>query len=214
MVRAATDWIGLDEARDVGFVEGTVGVGDEGQGQSVDARIAGQFAGGQLGQLSVVAAWQVVANLAKDAFDDVKVVEQPFGIGTERFAAAGHFGNAAVGGHEDALVLPQSAQQRSFGAVARRSAAACGQLAGMSFQRLQTVQLGADWFFAVKDHGGQRWRLVVRNGRGVRGKRLRRRYTHVPCHSCATPSRMRPFIPKYINCRNFGAGNVCPEGGQ
>ena len=61
-----------------GGVEPAIGVGNEFDGQLVDARIAGQRARcRELRQLVVVTAWQRRANLAYLLDDDVEVVEQP-----------------------------------------------------------------------------------------------------------------------------------------
>src|SRR6202007_2399914 len=71
------------EGSDVLRVESALGVGDEGNGQLVDPGVAGERAVGEVGELSVVPAWKVLADLGDVIADDVEVVEQPFTGGTD-----------------------------------------------------------------------------------------------------------------------------------
>ena len=79
IVSGWTRLVGAHEAAQHLGVEAAVGVRDEGPGEAEHARIAGERPVGELGQLAVVARRQVVADLADLLFDEVVVVEQPFG---------------------------------------------------------------------------------------------------------------------------------------
>ena len=81
-----------DEPADVLEVDPPFGVRDQGDGQLVDPRVAGQRAAGQLGQLAVVAARQALADLADVLLDHVVVVEQPLAGGARRPALVGRGG--------------------------------------------------------------------------------------------------------------------------
>ena len=52
---------------------------DVGPRDPEDARIAFQRAIGELGQLPIESARQVIANFANLLFDDMKVIDQPLG---------------------------------------------------------------------------------------------------------------------------------------
>ena len=93
-------------------------VGDQRQGQRVDAGIAGQRRRGQLGQQLVVARRQVVADLAERVVDDVEVVDQPFGVDAGQAATVAQGDELAVDLDEHPLVLDEPAQQRADGASA------------------------------------------------------------------------------------------------
>ena len=69
--------VAVEEAEELLPVEAAVAVADELHGQGVDARVSGELAGGELGQLAVVAARQVLAHVADLGSDQVVVVEQP-----------------------------------------------------------------------------------------------------------------------------------------
>ena len=107
--------VGADEVDHLILVEAAVGVGDHGKGQGVDARQSGERAVRQGGQLGVVAARQIDADLAQDLLDDVKIVEQPLRVGSERLLPGGGGDDVAVGGAKDAAVVVLAAQQRLAG---------------------------------------------------------------------------------------------------
>ena len=72
-------------------------MGDEFQGQRVNSRQAVERTAPDLGQQLVVAARQVGADLEKGLGNDVEIVEQPFGVGTETLPAAVALADPAVG---------------------------------------------------------------------------------------------------------------------
>ena len=63
-----------------------VGMGDEGPGDLVDPRKAGEWAGGKLRQLLIVTVGKVRAQFAQLLFDQVIVVDEPFGGRGDRLA--------------------------------------------------------------------------------------------------------------------------------
>ncbi len=73
--------IGADEAAQDVRIEIAVGMRDERPGNAEHPRIAGERPVGEFRQLAVVTGRQVVANLADLFFDEVIVVQQPFGGG-------------------------------------------------------------------------------------------------------------------------------------
>ena len=78
MVSGATVWKLFMKRTSCWPVEAAVAVADELDRHRVDARVAGQLAQGELGQLAVVAAGQVLADVADLGGDQVEVVEDPF----------------------------------------------------------------------------------------------------------------------------------------
>jgi hypothetical protein len=100
-----------DEAPQGLCVEPAVGVRDERERDGVDARVVCEFTRGKLGQFVVITLGQVFADFAELLFDDVKVIDQPFGGGRDRAPAAHRLGERAVGGDEQAPVLLQPRQK-------------------------------------------------------------------------------------------------------
>jgi hypothetical protein len=86
-------------------------VGDEGNGDLVDPRVAGQRSGGELGQLPVVAARQALTDLEDVLLDDVEIVEQPLAGGADVVLALLRGGEPVVRVTEDAAGLVQAVEQ-------------------------------------------------------------------------------------------------------
>jgi hypothetical protein len=96
-----------EEADQLRTVEPAVAVADELDRQRVDARGARQLAGGQPGQLAVVAARQVLADAADLRGDEVEVVEDPLGGGGDGLAATDVARQRPVGPVEEPGVVVQ-----------------------------------------------------------------------------------------------------------
>ena len=79
MVSGATVWNAVQEAHQLGAIEAAVAVADQLHRQRVDAGVARLLARGQLGQLPVVAAGQVLPDVPHLGGDQVEVVEEPLG---------------------------------------------------------------------------------------------------------------------------------------
>ena len=99
--------IAVEEERELRQVEPAVGVAEQGDRHRVDARFAGFFACRERGQLAVVASRQVFADFDQLRRNQVEVVEEPLGGGRDEGAFADIFGEGAIRGLEDALVVAQ-----------------------------------------------------------------------------------------------------------
>ena len=86
-------------------VEAAVAVADQLDRQGVDARVAGVLARRELRQLAVVAARQVLADVADLRRDQVEVVEQPLRRRRDELAPVHVVGQRAVGVAQDAGVV-------------------------------------------------------------------------------------------------------------
>ena len=146
----------LDIAGDPRLVQAAVGVGDQGEGQGIHARIAVEGAVVELGEFGIVAARQVVPDLSQDFLDDVEVVGEPFRVEFPPARRIGVVEDAAVGLDEDLPVLGEPSQQRAPRAGAVIHEAGRGQVAGVGLQMIQPEQLAADRVVAngVKLRGG------------------------------------------------------------
>ncbi|MNO61713.1 hypothetical protein D3C76_523680 [compost metagenome] len=150
--------IGGDEVPQHVGIEVAVGVGDEGPGQAEDARVAGERPLGQLRQLAVITGRQVLTDFADLLFDDVIVVQQPFG-GGHYAATALQFGGARPVGRQQYLgVVPQACVQRQH--IRRRGRDPLGesQALGMLLEPLDAEQLLPHRRGAVP---GRRWRTAA-----------------------------------------------------
>jgi len=154
-----------DEVGDPGLVELAVGVRDQRQGQGVDAGVAPDLADGELGQLGVVAAGQVLLDLAEDVLDDVEVVREPFGVDPAPLGAVDLAGDPAVGPDQDLAVLGESTQDEVVRLEARGHDAGGGEPLRQRLQAVEAVKFGADRRLAP--------RVEERRDRRVRGERGR-----------------------------------------
>ena len=89
--------IGAHEAHQRLEIEPAVRVGNEGPGQTEDARISLEVSAGQFGELVIEAGRQIGFDLPDLFFNDMKIVEQPFGRRRDGPAALRRFGNDPVG---------------------------------------------------------------------------------------------------------------------
>ena len=179
--------VGGDVAAQDQRVEMAVGVRDEGPGQPEHARVAGERAARELGQLAVVAGRQVVADLAHLLLDEVVVVQQPLGR-RHHAATALEFGGAgAVGGQQHPGVVVQSPLQGQDGRGMVRDGLGRGQGLRVQFQPVGAEQLLA--------HG----RRVV-PGRGRRPAPGGPRLQAGPCASGARRSYSRSITGSREPC--------------
>ena len=136
--------VGLHEPPEHLRVEPAVGVGHEGPGQAVHARVAGQRPLGQLGQLAVEPGREVVADLAQLLVDDVKVVDQPFRRRRDRALLADGGGDDAVRLAEHATVVLDARQQAPPPARPVRDGLGRRQALGVLLESLDAEELGTD----------------------------------------------------------------------
>ncbi len=92
-----------DEAIDVVEVDASFAVRDEADRQLVHARIAGQRAARQLGELAIVAAREALVHLRDVLLHDVEVVEQPLAGGPDIDVLPKDLEQARVRRRQDAL---------------------------------------------------------------------------------------------------------------
>jgi hypothetical protein len=118
------------------------------------ARVSGERTIGELGQLPVETARQIVSKLANLVFDDVKVVHQPFRRRCDRSLFTDRTRDGAVGGEKDATVAPQPPRQSAAPAALDRVSLCFSETLGVLFEALEAEELGANRLF----------QLVPRNG--------------------------------------------------
>ena len=134
---------GGDEAADVGEVDATLAVRDQGDGQLVHPGVAGERAGPKLGELPVVAPRQALAHLGDVLHHDVVVVQEPFARGADVLPRVGRLRQLVLRRGQDAagLVQPGEQRRRAAGPAAAGQALATGDLAGPFDQMLEAEQV-------------------------------------------------------------------------
>lgn len=105
------------------------------------ARIASKRAGAQLGQLSIVAGWQVIADLPDLLFDQMIVVEQPLGRRRDRFVALRRRHRRFVGPQQMVRVVSEPHRKRGASRSALRDRLCAGEAARMLCEPLFAEQL-------------------------------------------------------------------------
>jgi hypothetical protein len=78
----------------------------------------------------------------------MKIVQEPFRVGTEGLSAAIRFADEAMGLEKSLTVSPETGEQRLAGGHRSRRSGG-GQLARMRFQMFRAEQFGADRFISV-----------------------------------------------------------------
>ena len=104
--------VGAHEAAQHLGVEVAVGVGDEGPGQAEHPRISRERPVGELRQLPIIAGRQGGADFANLPFDEVVVVDQPFGRRRDGAALVDRSGDRAVGVEQYGSVVGEPVGQR------------------------------------------------------------------------------------------------------
>ena len=77
-------------------IQVTVEITDEGAGNGVDARVAGEIGRGQFGKPAVVSFGQILLHLPQGSLDDVEVIKEPLGGAGEGFFLLGALDEAPV----------------------------------------------------------------------------------------------------------------------
>jgi len=77
--------IGFEKSFERDSVEAVVGIGDNSEGEMINARIIFKRAGFEFWQFAVIFARQILPDFAQLFFDDVKIINQPFGGWCQRF---------------------------------------------------------------------------------------------------------------------------------
>ena len=142
--------VGAHEAAQHLGIEVAVGVGDEGPGQAEHPRISGERSVGQLRQLPIVAGRQGGADFANLPFDEVIVVDQPFGRRRDGAALIDRAGDHAVGMRADTAPLSASRPAKWMApGRPRRDRLRDREASRVLFEALDAEQLCANGFLAV-----------------------------------------------------------------
>ncbi len=139
--------IGVDEAHQSLQVKTAVRVGDEGPRDPEDLWISGEVSVGEFRQLIIIARRQIAPDLADLLFDEMKIVEQPFGGRREGVPVARGIGNDSVGLGEDLCVLGKPPRYRPAGGGTGHNLLGCSQALCMGLKTLDAEKLRADRFF-------------------------------------------------------------------
>jgi hypothetical protein len=86
-------------------------MGDQSQGDRVNSRIILQLTVSEFGKLVVVTLGEVFANFAELLFDNMKIINEPFGSRRDRTAAAYRFYESTISGNEFSAVVLEPGQQ-------------------------------------------------------------------------------------------------------
>ena len=135
-----------DEGAERSRIDLRIHVRDQFEHDVVNARQSGGRAVHEAGQLPAVAPGQMPPGHLDLLFDQVEVVEQPFGGGSDAPAWI-HGEGRAIEGSEDVLVLAQPGQQ-TVGTLPGDDLVIGGESFGMAGQLFDTEQLGPQWRLA------------------------------------------------------------------
>ena len=175
---------GLQEPADPRLVQLAVGVRHQGEGEGVDLRIPPCRLDGQLGQLGIIAAGEVLLDLAEHLFHDVEVVGEPIGVDPPATGTVDLGVDPLEGPDEDLAVLGEPLQEEVAHPELRINLADRRQLPRQGFQPVQPVQFGPDRRVALR---------VEERRRGlVRRERLR---SVAGCDGRAHPA---DFLPGWL----------------
>ena len=176
-------------------IEMAVGVGDEGPGEAEHPRIARERPLGELRQLTIVAGRQVLADLADLRFDEMVVVEQPFGGRHDAPPGLDLRDAGAVGREQDGGVLAQPPAQRRNPGRPRGHGLRPREALGVLLQTIDAEQLRAG-------------RRRIRPGRGSRRSTRTRRSKR---RSCALRPKAGTARSVAADLRHDQRARSCPR---
>ena len=107
--------IGAHELAQRFRIETAVGMGNKSPGQAEHARIAIEGPAGKLGQQPIESRREVLAHLADLIFDEVVVIDQPFGSGGDRAAVGHRRDDGAICREQGRLIVPEPHAERAAG---------------------------------------------------------------------------------------------------
>ena len=125
-----------------------------------NARVPFQRSVGELGQLPVISARQVVANLANLLFDDVKIVDQPLRRRRDRALLANGAGNVAIRLEQCPPVVAHARRNRPAAPRVAGDALRDGERLAVLFKPLDAEQFGTDQFVGMREAGGRCFRCA------------------------------------------------------
>ena len=177
--------VAVQEAQQLLPVEAAVAVADQLHGHGVDARVSRELARGELGQLAVVVARQVLPHVADLGGDQVVVVEQPLRRRGDELPAVHVLGHAEVRLAQHARVVVEARKQVARVAARRGVDRQAGrERLGPLLEPLDAEQLVSEGLLANadppppphrpaprsswRDRGGPRGSVPAMVARGVR----------------------------------------------
>ena len=137
-----------DEEADVLEIEVPLGVGDQLDGQLVDAGIARERSLGELGQLGVVAARQVLADLDDVFLDHVEIVQEPVAGGADVHAPIGGVGERRAGFLQQPFGVVEAAEQRAGDDLRAEMGGAAGRRLGDALAQRERPRVRREAFGA------------------------------------------------------------------
>ena len=143
--------VGAHESAERVGIQVAVGVRDERPGEPVDARVAFERTVGELGQLTIESARQIVPDLPQLLVHDVEVVDQPFRGRRDGSLLPDGPGDDAVGFAQDAAVVLHPRQEWAAPRRARDGLGG-GQTLGVLLESLDAEQLRTDRLFGRRHH--------------------------------------------------------------
>ena len=155
----------VDEAPKRCRIEMAIRVGHERPGDAKDPRITREGASRQFGKLPVISGWQIVPDLANLRFDEVIIVEQPFGGGYDAAPAFEFCGTGAIGLEQYGRVVVEPALEGNDARRTRGHDLRGGKAFGVKFKPLDAEQVFPDrlrivpqrlWRPAAEDHSVER----------------------------------------------------------
>src|SRR5207237_4770715 len=105
--------ISIDEATQSFSIEMAVSVGDQRKREGINTRIVLERTVAEFRQLVIVTLRQVLANLAHLLFDDMKIVDQPFGGRRDDMLVANRFGQGFISSDQLASIFFQARKQQT-----------------------------------------------------------------------------------------------------
>ena len=148
----------LHELRQRLRIEIAVSVRDVSPRDAENARVPFQRAVDELGQLPVISARQIVANLSNLLFDDVKIVDQPLRRRRDRALLANSAGNVAIRLEQCPAVVAHARRNRPAAPGIAGDALRDGERLAMLFKPLDAEQFGTDQFVGMREAGGRCFR--------------------------------------------------------
>ena len=128
----------------------TVRMRDVGPRDPEHARIAFQRTLGQLGQLPIEPARQVVADFANLLFDDVKIIDQPFGRRRDRALLADCPRDIPIGVKQYSPIVAHARRHRASASRPIGDALRNRQRLAMLLEPLDAEQLSSNRFFGMR----------------------------------------------------------------
>ena len=84
---------------------------DNHYGDGINTRITGKIAFGQFWQFTIITLRQIFADFAQLFFDNMKIINQPFGGGRNRVFILNRFGERTISGNQDFPIVFQTRQK-------------------------------------------------------------------------------------------------------